>query len=246
MKVRDLVQEGNAQGTIILEGSKEPSIAHNIWGVLPGISEEMIMISSHHDSAFKGASEDGTGVAMVLAQLRAWAQVPRAQRQRSLLFCLTAGHLYGGIGAETFARKYKDTLLKDVLVDLNLEHMCAKEVVEDPNTHDFKITRNLALGAVFISRNANLVAPVIKACRDYDIENMMLIPDNFFATPPIGEAGHFATLSNLKVIHWIRSPYYLLTAEDTLDKIDTEKLHSTAQCISDLIYSLMYIPREHY
>ncbi|MFX0076901.1 MAG: M28 family peptidase [Candidatus Hermodarchaeota archaeon] len=246
MKVRDLVQEGDAQGTIILEGTKEPSVAHNIWGVLAGNSEEMIMVSSHHDSSFKGASEDGTGVAMVLAQLRAWAQVPRAQRPRSLLFCLTAGHLYGGIGAETFARKYKDTLLKDVLVDLNLEHMCAKEVVEDPTTHEFTFTSNLALGATFISRNENLVAPVIKACRDYNIENMMIIPDNFFATPPIGEAGHFATQADLKVIHWIRSPYYLLTAEDTLDKIDKEKLHSTAQCISDLIHSLMNLPREYY
>ena len=124
--------------------------------------------------------------------------------------------------------------------------MCAKEVVEDPNTHDFKITNNLSLGATFISRNENLVAPVIKVCRDYNIENMILIPDNFFATPPIGEAGHFASQSDLQVIHWIRSPYYLLTAEDTLDKIDTEKLHSTAQCISDLIVLLMNIPREDY
>ncbi|MFW9952425.1 MAG: M28 family peptidase [Candidatus Thorarchaeota archaeon] len=246
MKVRELVRESNAQGTIILEGTKEPSIAHNIWGVLPGNSEEKIMLSTHHDSAFKGASEDGTGVAMILAQLRAWAQVPKAQRPRSLIFCISAGHLYGGIGAETFARKYKDTLLKDVLVDLNLEHMCAKEVVEDTNTHEFKFTGNLALGATFISRNENLVAPVIKVCREYNIENMILIPDNFFATPPIGEAGHFATQSDLKVIHWIRSPYYLLTAEDTLDKIDTEKLHSTAQCISDLIVSLMHIPKENY
>ncbi len=243
MKVREVVQEENAQGTIILEGFKEPSIAHNIWGILPGNSEEMIMISSHHDSAFKGASEDGIGVAMVLAQLRAWAKIPKEERPRTLLFCLTAGHLYGGIGAETFARKYKDTLLKNVIVDLNLEHMCAKEVVEDPTTHDFKTTSNLSIGAVFISRNENLVAPVIKVCREYNIERTILIPDNFFATPPIGEAGHFTTQADLNVIHWIRSPYYLLTAEDTLDKINIEKLHSTAQCISDLIVSLMYIPR---
>ena len=71
-------------------------------------------------------------------------------------------------------------------------------------------------------------------------------PDNFFVTPPIGETAHFATQSDLKVIHWIRSPYYLLTAEDTLDKIEIEKLHSTAQCISDLITSLMHIPRENF
>ncbi len=244
IKVRELAKEDSAQCTMILEGNKEPSIAHNIWGILPGKSEEMIMISSHHDSAFKGASEDGTGVAMVLAQLRAWSKIPEKERPRSLLFCLSAGHLYGGIGAEKFAQKYKDTFLKNVLVDLNLEHMCAKEVVEDSETHNFKITNNLAIGALFISRNENLVAPVIKACREHNIERMLLIPDNFFATPPIGEAGHFATHANLKVIHWIRSPYYLLTEEDTLDKIDVNKLHTTAQCVSDLINSLMSLPRE--
>ena len=245
-KVRELAMEDNAQGTIILEGFKEPSIAHNIWGILPGNSEEIIMISSHHDSAFKGATEDGTGVAMVLSQLRAWSKIPKTERSRSLLFCLSAGHLYGGIGAEEFARKYRNSILKNVLVDVNLEHMCAKDVIEDPNTHNFKITKNLAIGAIFISRNEYLVAPVIKVCKDYNIERMILIPDNFFATPPIGEAGHFATQADLKVIHWIRSPYYLLTAEDTLDKIDIEKLHSTAQCIFDLIVSLMNMPRKYY
>jgi len=54
MKVRKLAKLNNSQATIILEGHKEPSIAHNIWGILPGQSDEMIMVSSHHDSAFKG------------------------------------------------------------------------------------------------------------------------------------------------------------------------------------------------
>ncbi|GAG74935.1 unnamed protein product, partial [marine sediment metagenome] len=103
MKVRELAKSPNSQGNIILEGYKEASKANNIWGILPGQSEEMIMVSSHHDSAFKGASEDGTGVAMVLAQLRAWSKIPIEKRPKSLLFLLTAGHLYGGIGAETFA-----------------------------------------------------------------------------------------------------------------------------------------------
>ncbi len=246
IKIRELAQEENSQGTIILEGFKEPSVAHNIWGILPGNSEEMIMISSHHDSAFKGASEDGTGVAMVLAQLRTWSKIPKKERPRSLLFCLSAGHLYAGIGAETFARKYKNTILKNVLVDVNLEHLCAKEVIEDQETNNFKLTDNLALGAVFLSQNENLVAQTIKAFKEYKIERMILIPDNFFATPPIGEAGHFATQGDLKVIQWIRSPYYLLTAEDTLDKIDINKLHPTAQCITDLINSLMLMPQEKF
>ncbi len=246
IKVRELAQAKNSHGTLILEGYSETTKAHNVWGILPGNSEELIMISSHHDSAFKGASEDGTGVAMVLAQLRAWSKIPKSERPRSLLFCLSAGHLYGGIGAEKFARKYKNNLLKDVLVDVNLEHLCAREVIEDPLTHNFKLTKNLALGAVFISQTESLVALTTKAFKEHKIENMLLVPDNFFATPPIGEAGHFAIHGDLKVIHWIRSPYYLLTAEDTLDKIDMNKLHPTAQCVSDLINSLMYLPKEQF
>jgi len=246
MKVRELAQLNNSQATIILEGHKEPSIAHNIWGILPGQSEELIMISSHHDSAFEGASEDGTGVSMVLAQLRAWTKIPKNERPRSILFILTAGHLYGGIGAESFARKYRDDLLKNVLVDVNLEHMCARDVEEDPETHNFRITNELAFGAVFLSQRVQLVAHTIKAFKEHKIERMMLIPDNFFATPPIGEAGHFTSHSDLKIIHWIRSPYYLLTAEDTLDKIDMKKLGSTAQCVSDLINSLMVLSKERF
>jgi hypothetical protein len=242
IKVRELAQTEKAQGTVILKGYKEPSRANNIVGILPGRSEEIIMISSHHDSAFQGASEDGTGVAMVLAQLRAWSKIPKEDRAKSLLFVLTAGHLYGGIGAEHFARKYRDNLLKKVIVDINLEHMCAKEVIEDPKTQNYKFTNQLAMGALFLTHNETLVAHTIKAIKEHKIERMILIPENFFATPAIGEAGHFTSYSDLKIIHWIRSPYYLLTAEDTLDKIDMDKLGLEAQCVTDLINSLMNLP----
>ncbi len=241
MKVRELAQVENSQGTLILNGYKEISNANNIWGILPGQSEEMYMISTHTDSAFEGASEDGIGVAMVLAQLRAWSKIPKEQRPKSLLFVLTAGHLYGGKGAEIFAKKYRDTLLKKVIVDVNLEHMCAKEVEEDPETHNYRFTNNLAIGAVFLTHDETLVALTTKAFKDHNIERMLLIPENFFNTPPIGEAGHFTTHSDLKVIHWIRNPYYLLTAEDTLDKIAMDKLNQTAQCVTDLINSLMHL-----
>ena len=160
---------------------------------------------------------------------------------------MTAGHLYAGIGAEKFARTYKDSILRNVLVDINLEHMCAKEVIEDPKTYEFILTDNLAMGAVFLTQSEELIARTMKIFKEHKIEQMILIPDNFFATPPIGEAGHFFTQSDkLHLIHWIRSPYYLLTAEDTLDKIDMEKLGPTAQAVTDLILSLMDVPRNRF
>jgi hypothetical protein len=97
---------------------------------------------------------------------------------------------------------------------------------------------------VFLTHDENLVALTTKALKDHNIERMLLIPENFFNTPPIGEAGHFATHSDLKVIHWIRNPYYLLTAEDTLDKIAMDKLNQTAQCVTDLTNSLMHLSKK--
>ncbi|MHA1466835.1 MAG: hypothetical protein ACTSP6_01990, partial [Promethearchaeota archaeon] len=40
------------------------------------------------------------------------------------------------------------------VVDINLEHMCAKEVEEDPETHNYRFTNNLALGLILILRDA--------------------------------------------------------------------------------------------
>jgi hypothetical protein len=30
----------------------------NVWGILPGKSDDTILVTSHHDSPFEGASED--------------------------------------------------------------------------------------------------------------------------------------------------------------------------------------------
>ena len=247
MKLREIAQNGEVQATLILEGSKQPGIAHNILGFLPGKSDEIILISSHHDSAFQGASEDGTGVAGVLAQARAWAQVPKENRPRTLLFLLTAGHLYAGIGAETFAKTHKDDIIKDVLANINLEHLCAKEVEEDPMNLGYRETGNLALGVVFLSNNVPIIAHTMKSFIQNKIERMVLVPENFFATPPIGEAGHLVTHApNINVICFIRSPYYLLNSEDTLDKIDYNKINSKNQCVIDIVNSLMTLPKEEF
>ena len=44
----------------------------------------------------------------------------------------------------------------------------------------------------------------------------------------------------------LSNTYYLLNSEDTLDKIKTDKLVPIAQCISDIINSLMNLPKEEF
>jgi len=48
----------------------------------------------------------------------------------------------------------------------------------------------------------------------------------------------------MNVINMISMPYYLLTAEDTLDKVDKNELSVFARTASDIIGTLMSIDKE--
>ncbi len=56
----------------------------------PGPTDSWVIIGSHHDAPWASAVEDGTGIALVLAQAAYWSQVPAADRPHQLMFLLTA------------------------------------------------------------------------------------------------------------------------------------------------------------
>lgn len=103
--------------------------AHNVIGTLPGASAEWVIIASHHDAPWASAVEDGSGIAMVLAQATHWASVPAEERPHNLLFLLTTGHMVHGAGTRGFIDAHQD-LLGDVVLEIHLEHT-ANEVRGD-------------------------------------------------------------------------------------------------------------------
>ncbi len=238
-RLRDIANRG-ARATIILEGTKSPGVTHNVWGILPGASDEIIFISSHHDSPFKGASEDAAGTAQVLAQAWAWSQVPGEKRPRTLLFACTAGHFYGGIGAETLTGRHPD-LMNRALVNVNLEHLGAKEVVEEGG--EFAFTGHLAVTPVFITPNPHIIAVAIRALNENQPKRATATPSNLLGPVPPGEGGHYYQETGIDIIHWIGDPHYLLTAEDTLDKIDRSELQNIAQTVTDIVGTLMVVEK---
>ena len=49
---------------------RETITSYNIVGELPGADERAVIIGSHHDGPWASAVEDGSGIALVLAQAR--------------------------------------------------------------------------------------------------------------------------------------------------------------------------------
>ena len=92
-RLRELLADGLLRATLSVDSVRETITAYNIVGELPGADEDIVIIGSHHDGPWASAVEDGSGIALVLAQAAYWSQVPQAERPHRLLFLLNAGHM---------------------------------------------------------------------------------------------------------------------------------------------------------
>src|SRR5260370_34887914 len=91
----------------------------NIWGVLPGASEEQILIMAHTDAFFEGAMDNASGLAMMLDIARHYAAMAQAQRPRTLVFLTTPDHHHGSEGIHWGRDKYD---WSKVALIVNSEH----------------------------------------------------------------------------------------------------------------------------
>jgi len=223
---------------LTLEGTMEPGVMKNIWGILPGSSNEVVMITSHHDSPFTGATEDGAGVAQVLAQARAWSRVPRTERPRTLVFVVDAGHFYGSQGGHAFAREHPDIMERTRLL-ITLEHLGAKEVVEQER--EYVETGGQALTVMFTTPDPNVIAVAIHALREKPAKITAVVPSDLFAPVPTSDAAGYVVESGVPVISWIGCPYYLLDEHDTLEKVDKGEIAAIAATVAELVKAAMTI-----
>jgi hypothetical protein len=232
-EIKKLAESG-ARASITLEGNLRPGAGHNIYGVLPGKSKKTILVSSHHDAPFKGATEDGTGVATLLALAKTWVQVPFENREKTMVFVSTTGHFYGGKGAKEFAGKHKNDILKNLMICINVEHTAALEYIDD-GKGNMVPNGEQALNFIFVNEDLTAIAAARQMLQKHKPEKSVLVQSNLLGPVPPGEAGHYHMYTGVSIIHWIGQPYYVLTDDDTLDKVDIDKLNPIACGIADLI-----------
>ena len=114
--------EGNQQVSLRLKLATEERRGEktgNVWGVLPGASEEQILLMAHTDSFFEGAMDNASGIAMMLDIARHYAALPQARRPRTLVFLTTADHHHGSAGVQWVRDNYD---WSKVALIVNCEH----------------------------------------------------------------------------------------------------------------------------
>ena len=95
--LRDLIAKGPVKIQMELSVERRSGLKDaNVWGTLPGATDEEIFVKAHHDGYFEGAMDNATGVATVVALAEYFSKIPRAQRRRSITFVSVAAHHGGG------------------------------------------------------------------------------------------------------------------------------------------------------
>jgi hypothetical protein len=132
MGVREMILQARGQPAHIklrLDTKMVPNLkTSTIWGTLPGMSDEKVLIIAHRDGWFEAANDNGTGVATLLGLAEYFAKVPKSQRPRTLVFLGTCGHHDGAAESVTWLGQQKDLFAKTALI-LNSEHTAATQLV---------------------------------------------------------------------------------------------------------------------
>jgi hypothetical protein len=93
-----------------------------VWGTLPGMTDENIIVFAHHDSVFTGALDNGSGMAVMVQLAEYFSKIPKEQRRRTILFATTAGHHNGSFGTQWMHDNRATFFAKTALI-INCEHV---------------------------------------------------------------------------------------------------------------------------
>jgi hypothetical protein len=233
-KLRERLQAGVVQARLSYLGRIEPGKTHNVVGILPGKSDDAILISSHHDSPFAGAVEDGSGISIVLALAKYFGSMPAEKRDKTLWFVATAGHHYGGIGIRTFMKQHATDLNPKLLCAIHLEHIAREFVEQDGRLVDSGLPQP---PAIFVSDNPVLIEPIKEAVVRHNLERTGVMPSAWgIGGRPPGESSAYYGIG-IPNVGLISGPVYLLFEDDTFDKVAVDRLAPTAAAFADIITS---------
>lgn len=232
-RILDMLEAGPVRGRLTVDARRETATCHNVVGTLPGASDEWVMIGSHHDGPWSSAVEDGSGIALVLAQARYWSQVPRERRPHGMMFVLQAGHMAGGAGCRAFIEAHRD-LLPEIVAEIHLEHAarecrCENGALVPTDAPEVRWW--------FTSLNADLEDLVEDALTAEDLRRSLILPPEVFGPRPTTDGGFYHE-EKVPIVQYLTAPMYLFDSQDTLDKIHRPSLGAVTRATVRIVEGL--------
>jgi hypothetical protein len=205
--------------------------AVNVIGVLPGKSQEAIIVNAHLDSWFDGAGDNADGVGVLVGLARYFSQ--QKDRARTLIFVGSGGHHSSGMNGPANVVSMNPDLTKRAVMVVNLEHLAQFEIQAVPEWQVKTTEQPKSFGISNMS--PYLVNLVKQSAQRYGF--VMAEPTN--SVP--GDLGGYAPL-NVARIQGIHSGPLYHTSGDRIESISSPGLEKAARFYAYVIEQAMAAP----
>jgi hypothetical protein len=248
--LREELKRRRMKANLKLTASTKPGLTHNVIGVVPGKTRERIIISCHHDSPFRSAVGNASGMAVLMALAKTFGReanrsatlrsFSEAALNRTLVFVASAGRFYGSIGTSAFLKRNRGVISRAV-IEISIENIAREFAPREgkPALPELEATGRVEPRLIFVSASGAVRQIVREAIEKHDLRRSFILPGSsrlLGSHPPTDGAGYHA--AGVPVIQLTSWPAYLLQAEDTLDKAASDQLVPVTLAFEEIIRAL--------
>jgi Peptidase family M28 len=195
----------------------------NVWGELPGTSDETVIVVAHRDGFFEGADDNGSGMATLIGMAEYFAKVPRERRRRTIRFVGSSGHHGTAAGVQWMADNKDEVFGKTALL-INCEHTALTAVYGFAGS-----TRSNSTAAKGLYVTPGPLTPIVlNALRTFGVPTYAGISDR-----PAGEIGRLYQFA--PSMQLIDASLYYHTDAEVADLIPAAGLEQVTRAYAKIV-----------
>jgi hypothetical protein len=233
--------------TLTLEATVDEVETHNIMGLIPGASDEIIVVQSHTDGP-NGLEDNGPEA--IIAMAAHFARIPTGELDRGILILLTTGHfaIEEAWGVEAFLATHRDDLVPQIAAALCIEHLGARVAPEGWSGH--RDDQEYEFGCCFTTHHEPVIVAMRSALDAAEVTESRVVrpfvPDHTGRSPDglswPGDGCPFWHAAGLPAANFITGPGYLLNAEPVAHLIDVEAMRRQLIAFTGAVRELSAVP----
>jgi hypothetical protein len=222
---RDQPVKVHVQLAIDVRQNLKPSA---VWGVLPGATDENILVIAHSDGFWEAALDNASGVSSMLGLIEYFANVPKSGRRRTMTFMVPVGH---HVTPDVSLQKLHDTgkaFLEKTALIINAEHVTTTQTYLYGDV--LRKSNTITAHRFFVGRSQRLADLLVDDFRQFGV-GLYELPSTRFAV-----AGDLSKLTqDAPGIEVIESNAFYHSDHDTPDIIPAAGLESITRAYAKLI-----------
>ena len=211
--------------------------ALNVKGIVKGLSDDIVVIHSHHDATCRGAVQDASGMSVVFALAKYFASLPKEELKTTVMFLATDSHYTDYEGHVGFLDQREKNGEK-IIMDFAVEHIGkAMELDEDNN---IILYNESEARQIYVSKIDHLPQKVHELVAKYGLEKMMILPvetgkERAYQSGDVNSDAYDFNGRGIPVVSLISAPMYLYHDSDDIDKVHEDSLVPVAKMYMELL-----------